>query len=409
MVIGIEDINPYLGLASLDTATLFSLRGLDEARRGNLMMDRKSVGLPNEDAVSNAVNAAAPILAGLTEAERNGIEAVIVGSESGIDFGKPISTYVHNLLGLGHRCRSFEVKHACYGGTAALRTAEGILRSAPKGSKVVVIASDAASVAARGTYWEPSQGAGAVAILVSDEPRILALDRGAYGLYTDEVMDTLRPAPDVEAGNTDLSLVSYLTALDETWQDYAARVWGADLVASFDRIVLHTPFAGMVVGAHRRLLTRRGGLSREAAEEDFQRRTRPSLDFCSEAGNVYSAALYLALVSMIDTVRSDQDERYALFSYGSGCAAEFYSGVVPAGAWQVVARHKTRDRLAARYPLSPEEYEVIVDLAVERMAGVQHQEFDTSSYDSVLAHHRGERVCVLDRIEDYHRAYRWIG
>lgn len=129
MDLGIEAVNAYVGGASLDTRTLFEARGLDMRRFGNLMMRQKSVNLPCEDAVTNAVNAAKPLVEALAPHERDRIELVIVGTESGVDFGKPLSTYVHDALGLGRRCRSFETKHACYGGTAALRTAAALLDS----------------------------------------------------------------------------------------------------------------------------------------------------------------------------------------------------------------------------------------------------------------------------------------
>lgn len=409
MAIGIVDISPYVGVASLDVATLFAARGLDESRIPNLMMDRKSVNLPIEDPVTNAANAARPLLDRLGPQGVGRIGAIVVGTESGLDYGKPISTYIQHHLDLPRRCRSFEVKHACYGGTAALRTAEGLLATMPVGSFVLVIATDAASGAARDTYWEPSQGAGAVAMLVGEDAQVLAFDRGAFGVYSHEVMDTLRPRPDVEAGNTDLSLISYLQALDETWSDYGATVDGADLSSSFDRVVLHTPFAGMVRGALRRLLTRRAGMDLESIERYFAERTAPSLAYCSEIGNIYSAALYLALCSMIDRSGPDGDQRYALFSYGSGCAAEFYSGIVGPEARTLVGRNDLPRRIAQRHPLTMPEYELLSDLAVQRMAGVAEQEFDTAGYDHVLdAVPATHPMLVLESIRDYHRTYRWL-
>src|SRR5688500_8985073 len=111
MAVGIESINAYVGRTSLGVRELFEARGLEMQRFGNLMMERKSVNLPCEDAVTNAVNAALPLVEALDPAERARVELVVVGTESGIDFGKSISTYIQEHLGLGRRCRSFEVKH----------------------------------------------------------------------------------------------------------------------------------------------------------------------------------------------------------------------------------------------------------------------------------------------------------
>ena len=121
--VGIEAMNVYGGVAYLDIRELFEARGLDLERFDNLMMEKKSVGLPCEDPITNGVNAAKPIIDALSEEERNQIELFITSTESGVDFGKSLSTYIHDYLGLSRHCRLFEVKQACYGGTAALQMA----------------------------------------------------------------------------------------------------------------------------------------------------------------------------------------------------------------------------------------------------------------------------------------------
>ena len=121
MEVGIESINAFCGQASLDIRMLFEARDLDLERFNNLMMVEKSVGLPCEDAVTNAVNAAKPIVDALSEEERSRIELIITATESGVDFGKSLSTYIHDYLGLGRKCRLFELKQASYGGTAGLQ------------------------------------------------------------------------------------------------------------------------------------------------------------------------------------------------------------------------------------------------------------------------------------------------
>ncbi|WP_432248709.1 hydroxymethylglutaryl-CoA synthase family protein [Streptomyces sanyensis] len=410
MTLGIDAINAYVGRASLDVRTLFEARGLDMRRFGNLLMRQKSVNLPFEDSVSNAVNAARPLIDELGEDERNRIELVVVGTESGLDFGKPISTYVHDLLGLGRACRSFEVKHACYGGTAALRTAVGLLEQSPDPAALaLVVAADAAGAAARDTYWEPSQGAGAVAMIVSRNPRVLRLDRGAAGFHSYEVMDTLRPRPEMEAGDSDLSLLSYITCLEQSYRHYAERVPGTDLVDTFERLVLHTPFAGMVKSAHRTLLRKIKGLSPEETEADFERRTAPSLTYCTQVGNVYSAALYLALCSAVDSDGPHAGpRRIGLFSYGSGCASEFYSGVLTASAGERVAARDLPGAIAERHALTMEEYEPIADGAARRMCGVRNGTFDPEEFPGIYrSRFAGQGLLVLEEIRDFHRRYRW--
>lgn len=407
MSLGIESINAYVGRASLDVRMLSKARGLDMSRFDNLMMAWKSVNLPCEDAVSNAVNAAKPLVDALLPAERDRIELIVVGTESGVDYAKPISTYVHDYLGLSRACRSFEVKHACYGGTAALRTALGIVGGVP-GGRALVIAADAAGVADRNTYWEPSQGAGAVAMLVGDQAGILAIDPGAAGFHSHEVMDTLRPRADYEAGDSDLSLLSYLECLDHSYAMYEERVDGADLFDTFAHLVFHSPFAGMVKGAHRKLLRRARRLSDEEIAADFEHRVASSLRFCSAVGNLYSAALYLGLCSLVEHEDFTDAKRIGLFSYGSGCASEFYSGVVPAGAGERIAKLEIGRAVAERIPLAMPDYEIISDLSVARMGGVERWTGEVGPYARVYERAMaGRGLLVLDGIDRYHRTYRW--
>ena len=408
MDVGIEAIHPYVGRMSLSVPMLFAARGLDESRMQNLMMREKSVNLPVEDAVTNAVNAAAPIVNALAPEQRETIELVIVGTESAIDFGKSLSTYVAEYLKLDRRCRSFEAKHACYGGTAALQMAAGFVRSSPREVRALVIAADVASAAARNTYWEPSQGAGAVAMLVGSQARILRLDNGANGYCSYEVMDTLRPRPDLEAGDSDLSLMSYMNCLESCFEHYADVVEGADLRRIFTYLVLHTPFAGMVKSSHKRLMRRAARMGPDEIEEDFSRRVEPSIRFCQQVGNIYSAALYLAFCSLLTYADLSQPQRIGMFSYGSGCCSELYSGVTGREAAPLLARYGIEANIQSRHPLEMPEYELISDLSLQRMAGVEELDPHLTSYEHILrSHFDGAGLLVLEGIKNYHRSYRW--
>lgn len=409
MSVGIEAIHPYVGRLSLGASELFAARGLDASRMANLLMDRKSVNLPIEDPVTNAVNAAKPLIDAMSAAQRDAIELVIVGTESGLDFGKPISTYAAHYLGLSRRCRSFETKHACYGGTAALQMALSFVKASPRpGVKALVIAADASSIAARNTYWEPSQGAGAVAMIVSNEPNVMAVDFGANGYHSFEVMDTLRPRADLEAGDSDLSILSYMSCLEASFEHYCEVVDGVDVGNFFKYLVYHTPFAGMVKSAHRRLLRKAGGWTANDIEADFATRVEPSIRGCQQVGNIYSAALYLALCSLLENADSDQAERIGLFSYGSGCASEFYSGVIaPEGMRRFREFGMTR-AIAGRLALGMDDYETISNLSVQRMCGVQDLVPDLSPYRHLLqARFDGSGLLLLSGISNFHREYRW--
>lgn len=409
MRVGIEAINVYGGPAYIDVRLIFENRGLDIERFDNLMMHKKSVGLPCEDAVTNAVNAAKPIIDRLTDKEKNSIELLITATESGLDFGKALGTYVHDYLGLSRNCRLFEVKQACYGGTAALHMAVCYIASnVTPGAKALVIATDTARAAAKKTYAEPTQAVGAVAMLISNEPHILEMDLGATGHYSYEVMDTCRPLPEIELGDADLSLLSYLDCFENSFKHYESKIENVDFRETFDYLAFHTPFAGMVKGAHRKIMRQFKGMSVDMIEQDFQRRVAPSLKYCVQIGNVYSATVYVALCGLIDSAEFDDYRRVGIFSYGSGCASEFYSGLISPESKKKIRMMGIAEQLDRRYKLSFDEYDRIVDLNMEWVFGIKDKEVDISEYSKIYRHFMEDRgLLVLKRVSGFHREYGW--
>lgn len=413
MSVGIEAMNVYVGQAQLNTRMLFETRGLSLERFDNLMMHNKSVGLPCEDPVTFGVNAAKPIIDVLTDGERNRIELLITATESGLDFGKSLSTYIHDYLGLNRRCRLFEVKQACYAGTAAFHMAANfIVSNSSPGAKALVIASDVV----RGThfeqslaYAEPAAGVGSVAMLVSAKPDIFALDFGASGYHSYEVMDTCRPNVGVETGDSDLSLMSYLDCLEASYEAYIQRVEGVDLQATFDYLAFHTPFAGLVKGAHRNLMRKYRPLNALQIQEDFERRVVPSLLYCMEVGNIFGGALYLALCGLIQKADIQTPKRIGLYSYGSGCASEFFSGTVTPSGQAKLQKMNITKALSDRYPLTMKEYDDLLQLNCEWLFGIKDKTLNYDSFASIYQKQfSGKNLLVLKDVDkNYHRRYAW--
>ncbi len=409
MKVGIEAINFYSAQAFVRVKTIFQGRKLDLSRFDNLMMDSKSNALPCEDPVTMGVNAAKPILDQMCREDISKIELLITSTESGLDFGKAIATYVHKYLGLDHNCRLFEIKQACFGGTAAFHMACAYVASnVSPGAKALVIATDVSRAAVKYTYAETSQAAGAIAMLVSNQPDVFELDFGAHGNYSYEVNDTCRPLPDTETGDSDLSLLSYLDCLEGSYNTYLSKVEEIDYADTFDYLAFHTPFAGIVKGGHRKMMRDYSVYSPEAIEEDFKKRVEPSLKFCTRVGNVYSATLYLALCGVIDEVDINNIKRIGLFSYGSGCCSEFYSGVINPGSGKIIRAMNIEKMLDDRYELSMDEYDSLLDLNREWFFGIKDKEVDNKPYqhiyDKVL---NGKERLVFKGVENYHRLYDW--
>jgi polyketide biosynthesis 3-hydroxy-3-methylglutaryl-CoA synthase-like enzyme PksG len=402
--VGIEAVNAYVGLACVGTRALFAARGLDDRRVGNLMMEAKTVALPCEDVVTYAVNAASPLLDRLEPGGRHSIEILLVATESGIDYSKSAAAWVHGLLALSPRCRIMEVKQACDSGISAVRMAASALRTDHEaGARALVVAADVPWVL-RGDYIEPSQGAGAVAVLVGDTAAVASLEP-AVGVHTFDAPDFLRPRPDVYLWDVDLSMMCYLECAKGALADYARVTGRPGAFERFDYLAMHTPFPGMVRGVHRTLARVGGERSPGAVSADFARRVAPALRHPARVGNIYAATTLLALVSVVDRAVDDEAYSVGVFSYGSGCSSQWCALTVTPGARDHTGT--TATALDARRTLDVAAYDRLLDAVEGTEGGARERHVDLAALkDLTSAHPRP--LLALSGISGYRRTYTWL-
>ena len=363
MQAGLESLGIAVPPTYVELAELAKARGVAPGKYvDGLGVTRMAVPLVEEDTVTLAARAARMAMeaAGCTAED---VGMLVVGTETAVDHSKPVSSYVQGLLGLSTRCRVFETKHACYGGTAALLLAMDWVRSgSAKGKKALIICSDIARYGV-GTPGEPTQGAGAVALLVSDKPKLLAFEAGKTGAYAKDVMDFWRPLYSKDAMvDGHYSVQCYLDALEgayKAYQEAAGDTGGEGLYSDrFAALVYHVPYGKMSRKAHRHLRTLDGD---KDADASFERLVGPSLMLPSQVGNIYTGSMYLALASLLSCSREDlTGKRVGLFSYGSGSCAEFFSAVVVPEAQARVKALGLEALLEKRRALSIPEYEAIM-------------------------------------------------
>jgi len=407
MGIGIEKLGVYPCALSLDIAALCEARGLDAANFcGRLFCDERSVMGPFEDVITLGVNAAMPML---TADDRDAIRLLIVATESSPDQEKPVSSWVHHFLGLRSDCRNFEVKHACYGATGALQVAIGWLMSAvDPGAKVLIVNADHALIGVDGPQ-EPVLGAAGLALLLSNNPRIVEFDAGWNGVYAHEVADIFRPAPGVETGDADESLLSYLDAVELTYDAYVARVGQpVDFDRFFAANIYHVPFGGLAQRAHFRLARREMKVSKAEAEQHWDRKSKSSLTYNRRTGGVYGAATFVALAGLVDATPSlTTGDRIGIYSYGSGSCAEFYSATLGAEARVAVAQACVDQQLSNRRSLTVTEYEACERATFAATCASDYTppvDLLPSLYDS---HYAGRHKLVFRGTRNYYREYAW--
>lgn len=348
MEIGIDKIGFYTPHFYVDMVQLAQARGVDPDKFTiGIGQEKMAVVPPTQDAVTLAANAAETILD--TDDKAN-IDLVIFATETGVDHSKSGATYVHRLLDLQPKARSIEVKQACYAATAGIQMAKGHIALHPE-SRVLVLASDIARYGLE-TGGEATQGAGAVAMVITQHPRILSLEEPST-FYSDDIMDFWRPAYSESAlVDGKYSNEQYLRFFENIWKEHktASNLSLDDYTA----LCFHLPYTKMGLKALRKVLDE----GDEAVQERLFAYYKTSTIYNRSIGNIYTGSLYLSLLSLLDHATDlKAGNRIGLFSYGSGAVGEFFSGILQPGYKEQLQADANASLLSSRQELSVAEYE----------------------------------------------------
>jgi len=388
MTIGIDKIgfatSPYV----LRLKDLAAARDTDpEKLSKGLLLKEQSVAPITEDIVTLAATAADDIL---TDEDKEAIDMVILATESGIDQSKAAAVFVHGLLDIQPFARSFEMKEACYAATAALDYAKLHVEKFPQ-SKVLVIASDIAKYGI-GTPGEPTQGAGAVAMLISQNPRILSFNDDNVA-QTRDVMDFWRPnyatTPFV---NGIYSTQQYLDSLKTTWAEYQKRTGLA--LTDFAAVCFHLPYPKLALKGLKKILDKSVS---EEKKDQLQYNFDQSILYSQRVGNIYTGSLFLGLLSLLENdPQLKTGDRIALFSYGSGAVAEIFSANLVPGFEQLLD-HKRMEKLDQRTVLSVADYERLF-----------YEEVDLDPSGNQVFEPATHQTFALTEIKEHQRTYQKV-
>lgn len=349
----------------------------------------QSVPPNNQDIVTLGAQAALPLL---KYVKKDKLKMLIVGTESGVDASKSSALYIHNLLKLNSCARCIEIKEACYGGTAALMTACDYVR-VHKDSQVLVIAADIARYGLN-TPGEVTQGAGAVAMLISANPHVLKINDDSV-VKSCDIQDFWRPVyQDTALARGKFSSEKYIEFFLDVWQKYSEQN-SCDL-NDFAALCFHLPYTKMGLKALRAAMDSSENLS-ETSRVRLLEKYETSTKYSRRIGNIYTGSLYLGLLSLLEldgnpeianpevvnpgaanpaatsiqtsTIQTNsscenqkfsslkEGDKIGLFSYGSGAIGEFFTGTLMQGFKQALFASEHIEMLNSRAKLTVSEYE----------------------------------------------------
>lgn len=403
--VGIDSLALYTPAFYIDLVELARKRGVDPDKFTNgIGQDQQAVAPSNQDIVTMGAAAALKALYFSGETEAAGFHDVgllIVGTESGVDASKASALFVHDLIGLTPWCRCLEIKEACFGGTAALLTAYDYVKAHPD-KKALVIAADIARYGLD-TPGEVTQGAGAMAMVVSRDPRLMVLEPHSTA-YSASIGDFWRPVyTDMALARGKYSTEQYVDFFGKVWKRYGQET--GRTLADFAALCFHLPYTKMGMKAFKPVLDAwelldegSSGSLRKEPTDRLRDRYRLSTVYSRRVGNIYSGSLYLGLLSLLDNDPSLQEgDRIGLFSYGSGAVGEFFSGILRPGFRQVLHSDHTRAMLDKRFKLAIDSYERVFQDVVP---------YGPEDFTTTRQLLDKTNPFILDRVEGQERIYR---
>lgn len=448
MTVGIDAVAFDVARIHLPITSLAAARGIEpEKLEKGLGLTRMTFPDVHQDAVVFAANALTK-LAVQENLDFRTITRLYVGSESGIDNAKPIGSFLTTLMeqqfgdGVLEHCDTVDFTFACIGAVDALQNCIDYIRLHPS-EKAIVIATDFAKYDL-GSTGEYTQGAGAVALLVSASPRIVSFGT-EWAVSTKGVFDFFKPYRQLAKadflGTDNTSWFGNLEAhieihkdqpvfdgqysnqcyMDRTRQAYFALKGKKDFQGTlydfWSRIIMHLPYAFQ----GRRMLTEIFALDsdspldahnpefpqklKELAKSDAYRafvseKLQPAERASSLIGNLYTGSIFMGLLSTLaDAAQKDLSitgSTFGFMAYGSGSKSKVFQGILEEGWRDQINKIRLFETLAESHDMDFGTYESL------------HRKERT---ESVLPA-RGE--WILDRIEREKpnlqgaRYYKWI-
>ncbi|RZJ68041.1 MAG: hydroxymethylglutaryl-CoA synthase [Flavobacterium sp.] len=378
------------------------------------------------------------------------IARIYVGTESGIDNSKPVASFVTALIEqkFGENslleCDVVDFTFACIGAVDALQNCLDFIRLHPD-KKAIIVATDIAKYDLEST-GEYTQGAGAVAMLVSSDPRILAFGTN-FAVSNKGVFDFFKPYRKVSKflisgndhnepwfGNLESEIeihkdqpvfdgqYSNQCYTDRTREAYFSfkktSKFEGTLYASWENIIMHLPYAFQ----GRRMLTEIFALDsdeiaidrndpncatqlKELAKSDAYRdfikqKLQPAELASSLIGNLYTGSILMGLLSALcDAYRNERNisgTKFGFLAYGSGSKSKVFEAEIQPNWVLPISNVKLFENL---------EQSTEIDFGTYEKLHKREQHFSVRS---------PKNEWVLDRIEQEKpnllgaRYYKWI-
>lgn len=426
MTFGIEAASYHAPSLYLEIKDLAENRGIEPAKLEKGLGLHK-MGFPDvhEDAATFAAEALLKLIRDY-QLNPKEISRIYLGTESALDAAKPTASYAMQMVEqvleseFGARvfrnCDVVDMTFACIGAVDALHNSLDFVRANPD-KKAVVIASDYAKyeLASSGEY---TQGGGAVAVLISSKPDLLEIENH-WGVATESVFDFFKPRrhfqkedlagapesfPDKIEVFTDepvfdgqYSNQCYQDRIREAYSHYKEITGKEKPYENWKYLIFHLPYAFHGKRVFTEIYSLENGLSYSTPDEQkavakskeymafINEKIEKSQRASSEIGNMYTASIFMALLSALQTSFNEDEElagqEIGFLGYGSGSKSKVFAGKISDNWKKVVEKWNVFEGLKKRTAIDFDTYEKLHRKQLERSVNENYSGFGLKSVE----------------------------
>lgn len=410
MKVGIDSITFDVPKIHLPIQTLAKTRNIDpEKLIQGLGLTKMTIPDINQDVVTFATNAVYKLLV-QENINPSEISRIYVGTESGIDSSKPIGTYIISNLEqiYGQRvfnhCDVLDITFACIGAIDALQNTLDYIRLNPT-KKALVIATDIAKYDLDST-GEYTQGAGAIAMLITANPRIISFSE-QVGISTLGVFDFFKPRQSFSKQKAinqsdnpeflgilenEISIYKEQPVFDGQYSNscYIARITEAyfhykseskqigAIFQNWENIIMHLPYAyqgrrtfvEIYAQENSKILLNKNAENYKeqikiiAKSPEYigfvNQKIAPSEIASGQVGNIYTGSIFLGLLSTLcyhfENKTNLSNKKFGFIAYGSGSKAKVFEAEIAPEWHSVVSKTNLFETLNQSHEIDFETY-----------------------------------------------------
>lgn len=452
MKIGIDAIAFDVAKIHLPIKTLAKARNIepDKLEKG-LGLIKMTLPDTHQDTVVFGANALTKLIVE-NDINLNEISRIYVGTESAIDSSKPIASFLISLIeqkfgeDLLSECDVVDFTFACIGGVDALQNCIDFVTLNPS-KKAIVVTTDFAKYDLNST-GEYTQGAGALAMLISTNPRIIAFENN-WATSTKGVFDFFKPyrtiskneltgdennLPWFENLESEIEIHKDQPVFDGQYsnQCYMDRTKAAyfsfkkikntseTVYDSWKSIIMHLPYSfqgrrmlseiyaldasSKIISGDESIADYQNKLKEVSKSDDYRnfvnQKLQPAEIASSLIGNLYTGSIFMGLLSTLahfyNTKAEISGEKFGFLAYGSGSKSKVFEGTIQPDWRTAIATVDLFETLEKSHEIDFETYEKLHKKEQKKSVQLPKKEW------------------VLDRIEKESpnligaRYYKWI-